>query len=89
MSDSASTEVKFNELLEDFRSTILPFTVENYDNLDDAGRASLNKLLNFFCGLHSLIHFAETSNVSMLKVEKELFVGEPPIEDNIMINDKL
>jgi len=85
MSDSASTEVKFNELLEDFRSTVLPFTVENYDNLDDAGRASLNKLLNFFCGLHSLIHFAETSNVSMLKVEKELFEGESPIEDKSMI----
>ena len=30
MSDRASTQIKFNELLEDYHRDILPLTVENY-----------------------------------------------------------
>ena len=30
MSDSASTEVKFNSLLQEYRSAVIPYTVENY-----------------------------------------------------------
>ena len=36
---------------------------------------------NFFCGLHSLVHFAETSNKSLIQVEDEFFDGDSPIHD--------
>ena len=81
MSDSASTEVKFNELLEDYRTSVLPYTVENYDNLNEESKLSVSKLYNFFCGLHSLVHFAETSNKSLIQVEDEFFDGDSPIHD--------
>lgn len=35
MSDRASTEKTFNNLLEEFRSTILPEVVDNWNDLDD------------------------------------------------------
>ena len=81
MSDSASTEVKFNELLEEYRTTILPYTIENYNLLDAAQKESVGKLLNFFCGLHSLVHFAETSSKALVKVENEIFNNSIPIKD--------
>ena len=38
MSDSASTEIKFNKLLEEYRSSVLPYTIENYEHLNDEVR---------------------------------------------------
>ena len=52
MSDRASTQIKFNDLLEEYRKDILPLTVENYDSMSEAQQLSLGKLCNFFCGLH-------------------------------------
>lgn len=81
MSDSASTEIKFNELLQEYRTSVLPYTVDNYNQLDEASKHSVNTLMNFFCGLHSLVHFAETSNKAIDEVEKEICNGNPPIDD--------
>lgn len=35
MSNSAATEVKFNSLLEDYRKSLIPVIVENYDHLSE------------------------------------------------------
>lgn len=40
ISDRASTEKTFNKLLEEFRSTILPEVVDNWNDLDDMGKKS-------------------------------------------------
>ena len=82
MSDSASTEKKFNELLKDYRLSVLPYTIQNYDHLDEESKKSVGTLMNFFCGMHSLVHIAEVSATSLLKVETELFEPQnPPISD--------
>ena len=48
MSDSASTEIKFNALLEEYRLALLPYTIDNYNQLNEEEKHSVNKLMNFF-----------------------------------------
>ena len=48
MSDSAATEIKFNSLLEEYRATVLPYTLENYNTLDEDGKLSVSRLMLFF-----------------------------------------
>jgi hypothetical protein len=50
MSDRAATELKFNELLSDFRKETLPLTFENYDTFTDDEKNSIEHLCNFFVG---------------------------------------
>ena len=50
MSDRAATELKFNELLSDFRKETLPLTFENDDTFTDDEKNSIEHLCNFFVG---------------------------------------
>ncbi|XP_060592795.1 uncharacterized protein LOC132747429 [Ruditapes philippinarum] len=72
MSDRASTEKKFNSLLEELRTSILPDLNENWDELSPADQIAASSLLNFFCGLHGLVHFADCANKSAVSVQKGL-----------------
>lgn len=38
-------------------------------------------MLNFFCGLHSLVYFAKVSNATLIELEKANFNNDPPIFD--------
>eukprot|EP00057_Strongylocentrotus_purpuratus_P007736 XP_011662210.1 PREDICTED: uncharacterized protein LOC105437383 [Strongylocentrotus purpuratus] len=80
MSDRASTQLKFNELLEDYRKEILPMTIDNYEHLSDAEKLSVGKLCNFFCGLHALVHLAETASSSMLETQQGFFSEAPAFD---------
>lgn len=51
MSDRAATEIRFSKLLEEFRSEILPLTIENFPRMTDDEKLSIEGLYNFFCGL--------------------------------------
>lgn len=73
MSDRAATEEKFNTLLQDYKNSLLPVIVENYETLSQAEQDSISKLGHFFCGLHALIHFAETCQKTILETEKGFF----------------
>lgn len=81
MSDRASTEIKFKELVQDLRAQILPELVENWTNLSKEVQNSISQLMNFFCGLHSLVHFAETTSKALLEVENGYFDTNTPIFD--------
>ena len=81
MSDRASTQIKFNELLEAYRQEVLPSTIENYAQLTDAQRLSLGKLCNFFCGLHALVHLAEVASTALKESDKGFFADKSPILD--------
>ena len=83
MSDRASTQIRFNQLLEDYRKTVLPEIVKNYDTLSEQERQSMGKLCNFFCGLHALVHLAEMASKSLLETQGGLLE-----EDSIPIFDK-
>ena len=74
MSDCAATEVKFNSILEEYRAAVLPYTLENYNELDENAKLSVSRMMNFFCGLHSLVHFAETCSKAVIEVEKQILM---------------
>lgn len=88
MSDRASTQIKFNELLEEYRKTLLPAIVDNYETLSEEECKSLGKLCNFFCGLHALVHLAETASASLVQTDNANFQEEPPIMDKNFRNKK-
>lgn len=76
MSDRASTEKTFNKLLEEFRSTILPEVVDNWNDLDDMEKRLCSKLNNFFCGLHLLVGMTDSCETSIKKFEIEFNDGK-------------
>lgn len=61
MSDRASTEKLFNEILTEYRSSLLPEIVDNFDKLSEDDIISAKQMNNFFCGLHLLISLAEVT----------------------------
>jgi len=46
MSDRAASEKLFHHLLEQYRETVLPDVIKNWENMDDSARATLSKLNN-------------------------------------------
>ncbi len=78
MSDRAATEVKFNTLLNDYRETIMPTVIDNYDQMPESERTAIGYLANFFCGLHDLIHIAEASEKAISETEKVLVTANVP-----------
>ena len=62
MSDRAATEIKFNRLLEEYRTQVLPLLPDALGVLNDEQGLAVSDLSNFLCGLHGLVHIAEASN---------------------------
>ena len=73
MSDRASTETTFNELLKNYRESVLPEVIENYKNLNEESKQAVRNMNNFFCALHTLVHMADASQKSIYKTEKAHF----------------
>ena len=80
MSDRAATEVKFNVLLQEYKDSVMPTIVENYESMSDEERKSISHLANFFCGLDALVHIAETAEKALVETEKA-FLPTSTIED--------
>ena len=72
MSDQAATEKKFNKILEDLKRDILPEVTENWESMSEEARASAQKIINFYCGLHLLVNFAEQVNKIIATYEKDI-----------------
>ncbi|XP_053385391.1 uncharacterized protein LOC123527298 [Mercenaria mercenaria] len=81
MSDRAATETKFNELLEEYRKEVLPNVLENYNTLNEESREAIDRINNFFCGLHSIVNMAETCQKTLNEVEIAHFDNKVPIEN--------
>ena len=58
MSVRAASEKHFHQLLEEYRTDILPQEFSNWLELSAEEQTSLTKLNNFYCGLHILVNFA-------------------------------
>ena len=52
MSDQASTEKSFNELLADYRVEVLPLVVENWKELSQKEKESMSEMYSFFGGIN-------------------------------------
>ncbi|XP_060570464.1 uncharacterized protein LOC132728810 [Ruditapes philippinarum] len=81
MSDRAASEMKFNELLENYRKEVLPDIYENYNELNEESREAIDRMNNFFCGLHSLVNMAETCEKTLNEVEILHFDNKIPIQN--------
>lgn len=80
MSDRAATEIKFNKLLEDYLNVVVPMLKGLEGELNGEENMVLIRLNNFFCGLHSLVHFAEVTDKSGAAAEHAHYGGlEVPI----------
>ena len=78
MSDRAATEIKLGELIEETRKEVLPLVHEQFRDMSPDDITAVGKLLVFSCGLHGLVHMAETAGKSLLEAEKGLFGGSIP-----------
>ncbi|WAR14697.1 hypothetical protein MAR_004802 [Mya arenaria] len=81
MSDRAATEVKFNDLLSTYRTEVLPLVYSNYETFTEDEKNSMESLNNYFCGLHALVNYAESTQKCILEVENSIFDNESPIYD--------
>ncbi|WAQ97392.1 LOW QUALITY PROTEIN: hypothetical protein MAR_030082, partial [Mya arenaria] len=75
MSDRASTEKKFNSLLQELRTEVFPYLTGKWIDLREKEQTTVSTLVNFFL----LVHFAEVSNACLIEKEKATFNNEPPI----------
>ena len=70
MSDRASTEKAFNDLLQDYRIRTLPLVYENWHEMSPEEQSSVSRINNFFCALHLLVGMADTSSSCIFKFEQ-------------------
>lgn len=82
MLDRATTQVKFNELLEEFRTSVLKEKmVDTRETLSLNEQEAIYILSHFFCSLNLLVHMAESSASTLKESEKNFFGTEHPILD--------
>ena len=80
MSDRAATEIKFNRLLELYVNEVLPVIQQTpIEQLEDADQEIIRRLNNFFCSLHSLVHYADLVDKTALQHEEQHFGGKENI----------
>ena len=60
---------KFNCLLEDYRSEILPLVISDWDTLSADEQLNFSTLNNFFCGMHVIVGMADTASSTLLHWE--------------------
>lgn len=80
MSDRASTQMKFNDLLQEFRTEVLREQLP-WNDMSDDEKTKLSRLCNFFCSLHVLVHLVEAAEKSLVETENVIFESKPPIFD--------
>ena len=61
MSDRHIVQKNFNELLESYRSEILPDVISSWKDLSSEEQQQVSSLNNFFCGLHMIVGMADTA----------------------------
>ena len=69
MSDRHIVEKNFNQLLESYRSAVLPEVVSEWQELTLEQKNSMCKMNNFFCGLHFLVALADSCSATLCQWE--------------------
>ena len=70
MSDRASTEKAFNDLLTAYRKECLPGITDNFNELSEEQQNLCGRLNSFFCGIHFLVAVADVCKSSISHSEK-------------------
>ena len=61
MSDAAATEKKLNQLIEDYRISVLPLVKEAEGVLDGEALMKVRRLDQHICALHAIVHLQENA----------------------------
>ncbi|XP_066287444.1 myosin-9-like [Branchiostoma lanceolatum] len=59
MSDRCVVNKSYKEQFEEYRASILPLVITEWDSLDDESRHKCSQVHDFYCGLHLLTNMAE------------------------------
>ena len=78
MSDRHAVQKKFNELLYEYRMSVLPDVIEGLDEMNESERESMVRMNNFFCGMHYMVGLSEQAD-KCLKVWENLVFGEDDV----------
>ena len=70
MSDRHIVQKNFNELLQQYRSQVLPAVVSGWCDVGEEEKRSMLDMHNFFCGMHFIVNMAETVSESLRVYEQ-------------------
>lgn len=74
MSDRCGTQKAFNDLFAEYRTSVIPEVISNWDQLSKEDQDKLTKINDFYCGLHFIVALADQSEACM-KREQVMFDG--------------
>ena len=69
MLDRHSAEKLFSQLLQEYRGTILPDIVSEWDKMSPHEKSQLTRINNFYCGLHLLVGLADAAEAVLKEWE--------------------
>ncbi len=72
ISDRASTQISFNNMLDLYCSEI----ADNTNQLSPEGKTAVEPLLQFFCNLHLLVHLADSVDATLKDLQEGFVDGE-------------
>ena len=78
MSDRHTVQKKFNCVLQEYRASILPSVISNWDQLSDNEKSILSHINQFFCGMHFIVGLADISGTA-LKTWDHLLYDDRPV----------
>ena len=85
MSDRHVVQKNFNELLENYRSEVLPIALEDWATLSEVEKAQIQRMNNFFCGLHFITGLADSAEAVLKQWESTVLdpnVGSRSLPEN-------
>ena len=68
---------KLNSVFQDYRASVLPNVVENWDAMNEAMQSNFIKVNNFFCGLHFPDGLADQTEASLKAWDRLLYDDSP------------
>ena len=78
MSDQCASNKIFNDGIEEYRRTLLPAIVKNFEDLSENEKNSLSGMGRFACRLHLLANFGSEADKAMLAFENSVCEGKNP-----------
>ena len=65
MSDRANGQKCFNDMLAEYRASILPEVVREWGSISETEKEAMSSMYNFFCGMHFIVGMADYSSEAL------------------------
>ena len=76
MSDRCIVQKKINELVQNYRESILPQVVREWDVLSSEEQGKVSRMNDLFCGLHFIVGLADQVEAALKVWDKLLYEHE-------------